>query len=537
MMRLSWLLLASLLLVSACSDPPAAEDDGFGQICTPGNYVFCKCDELSHGTKRCSNTGKSFGACINCQSGEIPPEGCTPGADYPCLCDDGAEGIYTCLEDGASFDVCRDCGSAGSSSSGDACPGIELLVPEGEVATLSGDTTGAIDQFGPKCTDKLGPDLVYRLMPAASGFLTVRVEGVDAADPVLISWGNDCGGFQEACADSGGSGSAEELTLPAIAGQPVYVAVDTAEGEGAFSLSATLDASAPKGDVCPGVPVAISPGFPQLFLSSTVGASADTIGALDCSSATGGDVVYTVQPTAAGLLTIEVQPKDGFDATLYVREKSCDAGPQIACNNTLGPDGQERASFLVAPGEIYSVFVDGTAEGVFELVMQLDQNFCGDGKVQAPEQCDDGNQLSLDGCSSQCKVEQDPPATACPGLPVHVFDQPLLLSGSTEPYEDNQSQSSCGGSKAPDRVYRVVPGKSGTLRARVTSTSFDLILYARRDACSGAGAKFLGCDDKFTGTSEILLDLPVTEGAPVWLVIDGFQASEAGIFALELSLL
>ena len=31
--------------------------------------------------------------------------------------------------------------------------------------------------------------------------------------------------------------------------------------------------------------------------------------------------------------------------------------------------------------------------------------FCGDGRVTPPEQCDDGNNLSGDGCSSTCTLE------------------------------------------------------------------------------------------------------------------------------------
>lgn len=45
---------------------------------------------------------------------------------------------------------------------------------------------------------------------------------------------------------------------------------------------------------------------------------------------------------------------------------------------------------------------------------------CGDGILQAPEQCDDGNLLSGDGCSSTCMIENKPPlcTTAAASVPM-----------------------------------------------------------------------------------------------------------------------
>ncbi|MCS6900571.1 MAG: DUF4215 domain-containing protein, partial [Myxococcales bacterium] len=181
-----------------------------------------------------------------------------------------------------------------------------------------------------------------------------------------------------------------------------------------------------------------------------------------------------------------------------------------------------------------NVFVDGSTAGDYKLTLELTQSFCGDGKWTPPEQCDDGNNISGDGCSTQCKVEQDPPDTTCPGVGVFVSSEPLLLSGSTEPYGDFEKHLTCGGAGAPDRVFRVIPKLSGTLRAQITSTSFDLLLYARKGACSGVSAKNLGCDNKMINSPEILLDLPVSEDEPVWLVVDGFSQEEKGVFALSL---
>ena len=529
-----WLLSLALLLLG-CSDEGTASDDGLGLLCTPDNYVFCRCDEVSYGTKRCSRTGKSFGPCTNCQSGEIPPEGCIPGTDSPCLCDDGTEGVYTCLEDGASFDACRDCGAVVAPGDPDICPGVQLDVLAGEEVSRTDSTSGAIDHFAAKCSLNPGPDLVYRVVPAASGFLTARAQGLDLTDPVLFSWGSNCGGSVDACSDSTGSGSVEEISLPALAGEPIFFGVDTAGGPGTFSFSVRLDGGGNAGDLCPGIPVALGQGAPQIFSGSTASASADFDGALACAGLGGGDVVYAVQPSAPGLLVARLEPQ-GFDGALYIREGSCDAGPQIGCASANPGASTEIVSVPVSAGQVYSVFVDGPSGGAFELSLELAQEFCGDGDWAAPEQCDDGNKLPGDGCSPECKVEQNPPDASCPGVGVFVADTPLLLSGSTDAYGDFEAHPSCGGAGGPDRVFRVVPTRTGTLRAAVTSTSFDLLLYARQDDCSGPLAKDLGCDDKFLGSSEIRLDLPVAEGAPLWLVVDGYKGGEKGVFALSLSI-
>lgn len=534
MNKLLALFLAATLSFPGCSEQKGtASDDGQERLCVPNNYVICVCSAGIGGTKRCSLTGKSFGPCINCEAGGIL-DGCTPGDDYPCDCEDGSEGTYTCQEDGASFDACRGCGQPPAEQS-ESCPGVDVELAAEEQRELSGNTGVAVDDFQPTCTAKAGPDVVYRVVPGGSGLLTARVQGQGTLDPVLVAWGDPCGGAPLACADSSGSGSAEELSLDVIAGEPLFLGVDSSGDGGPFSLTLQLDGAAPQGGICPGIPVALGLGAPAFFSGSTAGAGPDYSGALACSNTASDDVVYAVQPAASGRLTARLLPQ-GFDGALYLREASCDSGPQLACSDQAPADQQEEISAQVSAGKTYSLFIDGASPGNYELSLELSQSFCGDNKGSPPEQCDDGNNLGGDGCSPECKVEIDPSSASCPGVGVFVFDTPLLLSGSTDNYGDFEAHPSCGGAGAPDRVFRVMPGQSGTLRARVTSTSFDLLLYARKDSCTGPSAKNLGCDDKFISTPGIQLDLPVTQGVPVWLVIDGYKAGEAGVFALSLSI-
>ena len=58
-----WFGLAAIV---ACSQQAPA---GTARICTPGNYVFCRCKDRSEGTKLCIPDGTGFDRCEGCLSG------------------------------------------------------------------------------------------------------------------------------------------------------------------------------------------------------------------------------------------------------------------------------------------------------------------------------------------------------------------------------------------------------------------------------------------------------------------------------------
>ncbi|HEX3759016.1 MAG TPA: TonB family protein [Kofleriaceae bacterium] len=64
---------------------------------------------------------------------------------------------------------------------------------------------------------------------------------------------------------------------------------------------------------------------------------------------------------------------------------------------------------------------------------------CGNGSVEAGEQCDDGNTASGDGCSATCRIEikpPPPPATVAPGVLAG-----LRTSGQTQVHPDEVTQN------------------------------------------------------------------------------------------------
>lgn len=161
------------------------------------------------------------------------------------------------------------------------------------------------------------------------------------------------------------------------------------------------------GDACPGTAIQISPYSP-LQLAGIDTALATDGGEGTCGGDGSPDVVYQVTPAAGGRLTATLDAVSPFEGIVYARltcdapgsEKGCDAG---------------AVTLPVKAGAPVFVIVDGEGSkptGKFSLSLSLDG--CGNGVLEGPEQCDDGDGESGDGCSDACAVECEcPPDTDC----------------------------------------------------------------------------------------------------------------------------
>ena len=72
-----------VVIAAACS---ASNDTPPTKICTPGNYVFCRCKDRSEGTKLCHDDGLGFDPCDGCLSGsdgDSPDDPPTEGGPDP----------------------------------------------------------------------------------------------------------------------------------------------------------------------------------------------------------------------------------------------------------------------------------------------------------------------------------------------------------------------------------------------------------------------------------------------------------------------
>src|SRR5262249_24298324 len=151
-------ILPFLFLIVACSSASTGAGPSSDKICTPGAYVYCRCQDREEGTKLCHEDGKGFDRCEPCESETNPesPGGPTPYEPEPQTdagpaqeagkcgdkivqegeeCDDG----NTDETDGCNAS-CRLAGADAPSSR--SCPGMAIHL-FGDAVTFTTSTLGA----------------------------------------------------------------------------------------------------------------------------------------------------------------------------------------------------------------------------------------------------------------------------------------------------------------------------------------------------------------------------------------------------------
>lgn len=159
---------------------------------------------------------------------------------------------------------------------------------------------------------------------------------------------------------------------------------------------------------------------------------------------------------------------------------------------------------------------------------------CGDGIVQAGEDCDDKNTNDDDGCSTSCKLSGLNPAATntCPGLEVHVWggSHKPTTTGSTNTSGNRGVTPNCTatnypttGAALPDRVFKVVAHKTGTMKVTTTDATFDSFLYVVADGkCSGTTVTQFACKNDVQGNGGETLQFPVDAGKQYHVFVDAY---------------
>ncbi|HKE18062.1 MAG TPA: DUF4215 domain-containing protein [Kofleriaceae bacterium] len=152
---------------------------------------------------------------------------------------------------------------------------------------------------------------------------------------------------------------------------------------------------------------------------------------------------------------------------------------------------------------------------------------CGDGELgEIDEVCDDGNVMSGDGCSGDCRtVEYD---VICASLPQLGAD--ATVDGDTASGRDG-FQSSCQFGIARAALFAVQPPGPGRLRLRVSSPT-DHTLSLRADCADPASE--LGCAERAPAGDTEELTVQVTDAAPAPLtaMVSALTVLEEGPFTL-----
>jgi cysteine-rich repeat protein len=160
---------------------------------------------------------------------------------------------------------------------------------------------------------------------------------------------------------------------------------------------------------------------------------------------------------------------------------------------------------------------------------------CGNGAIDAGEQCDDRNMTGGDGCSSTCQLEMNVVRENCGAAMGSLrvrSGQTIVVRGTTA----GRNNDSDGGMRCQatgaDIVLRVRAVDGGTLRVVATpQTAWDLVLRAGGN-CPGSMCIDMG----MLGVAETYTQNGVSGGTDIDVVVDGFMGASGG-FDLSISLM
>jgi len=331
-------------------------------------------------------------------------------------------------------------------------------------------------------------------------------------------------------------------------------------------------------------PHTLTAGGPTLTISATTAGSTEDYTSF-CGDTTSPpsspNVVYALTLSTEGTFVVNIKANAGSTLlpAIDIRQDCSKVSEQC---NSYGTSSVDFAADTAA-GTYYIIVTGspGTA-GAFTLTAKLTAAACGDGVINAGEQCDPGvDAAANDGCgapgtANACKLI---PATAgegdqCPGqaVPSATTQLPigtttlLETSGmSTYGFKDDY-YGSCGGGKGAatdggsangvsngaggvDRVFQVIPASTGTLTASVgyqadgvTSSCADvfapdcigLLIYARSTCNSGSTE--LGCKENPATFGPATISFPVTAGTPYFIFVDGYDSGNYSYGPFNLSL-
>ncbi|MCC6554466.1 MAG: DUF4215 domain-containing protein [Polyangiaceae bacterium] len=371
----------------------------------------------------------------------------------------------------------------------EACPGLDIPLTE-EGVTIVGSTVGlADDAQGERCGGYGAPDAIFAVTPQVTGTLSATLYG--SFDKVLISR-DDCGsGTADAELGCTRGYGAQNITLWAIAGQTYSFIVDgndpTAEGD--FTLSLELfrcgdgvvqgleqcdDQNGDPADGCAGCVSCDGPGEfwdPTGLHCYRLVTQADYWdGARRECREWGGDLAgissgseLSAVDTGVGDASVWTSGVDRHDIGQDCTFLWGNGEPWRGAFAPGEPDDFALESCVTLIGGTQS-FGDANCGNNHAFVCErAPHGTCGDGIIQADEECDDGNMTEGDGCA-QCEVTC-PPGEIKEPRSLHCY---RVVTVSPKSWDDAAFDCDVIGAKlatvdTPGEVAFLAPQLTGTL--------------------------------------------------------------------------
>ena len=317
----------------------------------------------------------------------------------------------------------------------------------------------------------------------------------------------------------------------------------------------------PTNDQCPGEALEPALDVPVNVNGTLFGAIDDyTTFCADTEEGPGApDVVYQIKLAAAATVTIEINGS-GFIPALSLRKQDCSTRQNgDACLNLGSGDVSTKVALEAGTYWVVVDSADGDV-GNFDFTVTAATPSCGDGAVNAGEQCDPGVAAGDDGCfdkgtAKECQFGEPPPdpaIIACPGGLVQLTKGPGGIPQTIQlgPYNNgaggkNFDAPCSGGTPGPENVFHLVPNANGTMTAEIgrdedgvslfcdnpNNVCADFYMFLRKGSCTSvADGDQLGCTDYTEnpnspfGFDELLtIQVPVTANTDYWLVVDGLD--------------
>lgn len=320
---------------------------------------------------------------------------------------------------------------------------------------------------------------------------------------------------------------------------------NTAGGDGC-SPTCALESGGPT-DLCAGAPLTLARvGTSTLYTADVAGSTSKLFNhyAASCGGGSGADAVYTLTSPMTGRATARIAA--GFGALLSARTTCTDAKTELGCSETsavgsadAGPVSSGTLGFPVFAGKPVFLFVDGYggAKGDFVLDVDVESAVCGNGSAELPEECDDGNTVSGDGCSATCTMEDRSTVSACPGMGFRLMAS-AAAPGSVSFAGDTASLANAGGSAVgctpsgagPNAVYAITPTVRGSLSLKLVADYPEALLHVRRE-CSDSATQF-DCRGATLARTPLTTSVPVDAEETVYVFVDGDSSAE-GLYVLD----
>jgi cysteine-rich repeat protein len=259
-------------------------------------------------------------------------------------------------------------------------------------------------------------------------------------DPGEPCEGADLGGntCQSLGFDTGTLTCKSDCTLETSACSGTETCQDGLDNDGDTSIDcADSDCTASCMDAC-AVPVLLADPSANIT-GNTAGHSALAVNS-SCSSPGGPAIAYTFTAATTGFLDAELLSFSDANLNLSIRTACADDLSEVACSdNAIDMGTAEKVSIPINQNDTVYIVVSGSdaaQAGPFSLNARSRTLACGDGFADPPEECDDNDMMSGDGCSNLCTVEATEVETNNSVGTANVYSAPFYAAISPAGDED-----------------------------------------------------------------------------------------------------